>query len=92
MLDSFGGENGSTNLRERVEFLALNFNGARGSGATIFVSNIILSKLSSRTQLLTLKICMNGSVISKYAKTMFMQAAMATMDELLALAQTDSLL
>ena len=38
----------------------------------------------------TLTICMNGSVISKYAKTMFMQAAMATMDELLALAQTDS--
>ena len=28
--------------------------------------------------------------MSKYVKTMFMQAAMATMDELLVLAQTDS--
>ncbi|CAO2821144.1 unnamed protein product [Amaranthus hypochondriacus] len=38
----------------------------------------------------TLTTCMNGSVISEYEKTMFMQAAMAAMDELLALAQTDS--
>ncbi|KAL2920618.1 Homeobox-leucine zipper protein ANTHOCYANINLESS 2 [Bienertia sinuspersici] len=38
----------------------------------------------------TMTTSVNGSVTSEYEKTMFMQAAMAAMDELLAMAQTDT--
>uniref|UniRef100_A0A803M0G9 Uncharacterized protein n=1 Tax=Chenopodium quinoa TaxID=63459 RepID=A0A803M0G9_CHEQI len=38
----------------------------------------------------TMTVSMNGSVSTEYEKSIFMQAAMAAMDELLAMAQTDS--